>query len=132
MKVSRCQVIAVWGLLLGVSMGTGGCGRKSQKGALHKTRTLLAEQDDFGTLLVHAGLAPEGLPTGEDVSLEEARRLHLLMALEASGSLRAYAPRRTAEALLREVFTRKEPVARDHLNARLQTHASNGTSRRWC
>ncbi len=97
-----------------------GCAR--QPGVLHQTRALLAEQDDFGLLLVNVGLAPEQLPVGDEVSFDEARRLRLLARLASMGSLRAYAPRLTTDVLLEEVLATKTAVPRSRLNERLRQY----------
>ena len=57
-----------------------GCARKTE-GPYSHTRAILAETDDFGLLLLGAGLDPGALPTGPTVTVEEAVRLRLLLKL---------------------------------------------------
>ena len=94
-----------------------GCSRKAQ-GIFSRTRVALAETDDFGMLLIGAGLSPEDLPQGEEVTLQEATRLRLLLAL-ARNSLRGFGPNITADYLLAETVAKGEAVSRSELGERL-------------
>ena len=107
--------LAVMLLLLPVLAG---CSRKAD-GVFGRTRAVLAEADDFGMLLVGAGLAPEELPQGGDITVEEARRLRLLLSL-ARNSLRGFGPSVTADYLLAEVMAKGKAVSRSELGARLR------------
>jgi hypothetical protein len=101
-----------------------GCARKTE-GPYSHTRAILAETDDFGLLLLGAGLAPEVLPTGPEVTVKEAERLRLLLKLLlADGSMQRYGPRVTADFLLEELQAGGKPVARSVLGERLRRFES--------
>ena len=102
-------------LLLPVHVG---CSHKTQ-GIFSRTRVALAEADDFGMLLIGAGLSPEDLPQGEEVTLQEATRLRLLLSL-ARNSLRGFGPNITADYLLAETVAKGEAVSRSELGERLR------------
>ncbi len=102
-------------LLLSVHSG---CSRKPE-GVFSRTRAVLAEADDFGMLLIGAGLSPEDLPRGEEVTVQEAHRLRLLLSL-ARNSLRGFGPNLTADYLLAELVTKGEAVSRSELGERLR------------
>jgi hypothetical protein len=95
-----------------------GCARKTD-GLFSGTRAALAEADDFGMLLLGAGLAPEELPKNEEITLEEARRLRLLLSL-ARTSLRGFGPNITADYLLAELVAKGKAVSRAELGGRLR------------
>jgi hypothetical protein len=98
-------------LLAALAISTG-CAGKSE-GLYGHTRTVLSELDDFGVLLLSAGLAPEALPAGREVTAEEAGRLRLLITLLlADGSMQRYGPRVTADFLLAEIVAGGRPVSR--------------------
>jgi hypothetical protein len=104
-------------LLLLLSVHSG-CSRKAE-GVFSRTRAVLAEADDFGMLLIGAGLAPEDLPQGAEVTPEEARRLRLLLS-PARNSLRGFGPNITADYLLAELVAKGETVSRSKLGAGLR------------
>lgn len=95
-----------------------GCSRGTE-GVFGRTRALLAGADDFSMLLIGAGLSPEELPQADEVTLQEARRLRLLLSL-ARNSLRGFGPNITADYLLAEVVTKGEAVSRTELGERLR------------
>lgn len=120
MRRSRCCVSSPWCLvavLLLLPLHSG-CIRKTE-GVFSRTRTVLAGTDDFGMLLLGAGLAPEELPPGEEITVQEAQRLRLLLTL-ARNSLRGFGPNVTADYLLAEVVDKREPVSRAGLTERLR------------
>ncbi|MCY1073636.1 hypothetical protein [Archangium lansingense] len=83
------------------------------------TRDRLAKLDEFGALLVKAGLATEFLPTGFELSPEQARQLRLHFDLNPPTSA-AYAPWLVADVLLLDVVFKKQPVTRAELGRRIQ------------
>jgi len=95
------------------------CARAQGIAALGHTRAVVAEADDFSLLLLGAGLAPEHLPSGDEVSAQQAHSLRLLLMM-TGGAGREWGPNITADYLLAEVATRKETVSRATLNARLR------------
>ncbi|WPB76318.1 hypothetical protein KYC5002_45955 [Archangium violaceum] len=95
------------------------CASKSQPQALSATRDRLAELDEFGALLVKAGLATEFLPTGVELSPEQAQQLRLHFDLNPPTST-AYAPWLVADVLLLDVTLKKQPVSRAELGHRIQ------------
>lgn len=119
MSCPRLPAAVSWCLasaLLLLSVGTG-CASKPQ-GVFGQTRATLAQTDDFGLLLVSAGLLLEELPRDADITVQEAGRLRLLLSL-ASQSMRGFGPSITADYLLAEVVTKGKTVSRATLNARV-------------
>lgn len=81
-------------------------------------RESLAQLDDFGALLLEAGLPADTLPTGPEVTPGEATRLRVSFGLYPS-TAHTYGPRLVADALLREVVAGGAPVMRSALDVRL-------------
>jgi hypothetical protein len=82
-------------------------------GVYEGTRTTVAQVDDFGMLLLEAGLTPEVIPTGPLVTVEQAQQLRMLLRLSmADGNMKSYGPRVTADFLLAEVATAGGVVSR--------------------
>jgi hypothetical protein len=72
-------------------------------------------------LLLNAGLRAEVLLEDGALSVEEARRLSLLLGLEyAQGGMQRYGPQVVANYLLAEVITGGQPVSRAVLNERVR------------
>ena len=118
MRCSRLSVPSSWWLTFALLLpGLAGCAR-STEGVFSQTRAVLAAMDDFGMLLIGAGLSPEELPQGQDVSVQEASRLRLLLSL-VGHSLRGFGPNVTADYLLAEVVTKGEAISRTTLGERL-------------
>jgi hypothetical protein len=90
-----------------------------QQLALASTRDMLASLDEFGTLLVQAGLCVESLPRGSEVSPQQAGQLRLHFLLCPARPME-YAPRLVADVLLRDVEARREPISRLELGRRIQ------------
>ncbi|MCP3136785.1 hypothetical protein [Pyxidicoccus xibeiensis] len=106
-----------WGLLLLVVV-TGCSGRQSA--VYGDPRTLLANTDDFGMLLLNAGLRADSLLAEDRLTPEEARRLWLLLSFDSTdGGMQRTGPRTAATYLLAEVALGGQPVSRETLNARL-------------
>jgi hypothetical protein len=90
-------------------------------GVYESTRAAVAQVDDFGMLLLEAGLAPGTIPSGEVVTVEQAQRLRMLLRLAmADGNMKSYGPRVTADFLLAEAVTAGGVVSRISLNERLR------------
>jgi hypothetical protein len=90
-------------------------------GIYESTRAAVAQVDDFGMLLLEAGLAPGAIPSGEVVTVEQAQRLRMLLRLAmADGNMKGYGPRVTADLLLTEAVTAGGVVSRGSLNERLR------------
>ncbi|XXF78083.1 hypothetical protein P2318_34320 [Myxococcaceae bacterium GXIMD 01537] len=97
-----------------------GCAPKATS-VYARESALLAHADDFGMLLLGAGLRAEPLLSDGDLTVDEAHRLRLLLGLEsAEGGLARYGPRLVANHLLSEVVSLQQTVSRSELNARLQ------------
>lgn len=85
------------------------------------THALLASTDDFGMLLLNAGLRAGSLPAHDSLVPEEARRLWLLLSLDSTdGGMQRTGARTAATYLLAEVTLGGQPVPRDILNERLR------------
>ncbi|OJH33391.1 hypothetical protein [Cystobacter ferrugineus] len=95
------------------------CASNTPPPAYASTRNALADLDEFGALLVKAGLPAELLPTDRDLSAEQARQLRLhfhLFPPKAS----EYAPWLVADVLLLDVTRKNEVVPRVELSRRVQ------------
>jgi hypothetical protein len=108
-------------IALSVVLGTGSvaCASRVPPTALAATRDVLAGLDDFGALLLGAGLYPDAIPTEREVSPLEARRLRTHLAILPSVP-QHYAPRTVADRLLRGVEDDGKPVTRYELSLRVQ------------
>lgn len=96
------------------------CAGKPQ-GVYAGTHALLARSDDFGLLLLNAGLRAESLPADASLTPEDARRLWLLLSLDSTdGGMQRTGARTAATYLLAEVTLGGQPVPRDTLNERLR------------
>jgi hypothetical protein len=91
-------------------------------GVYESTRATVAQVDDFGMLLLEAGLDPGELPTGLVVTVEQAQRLRMLLRLAmADGHMESYGPRVTADFLLAEAVTARGGAPRSSINERLRS-----------
>ena len=106
-----------------VVSGPVACASNSQPQALAPTRDALAELDEFGALLVMAGLPSETIPTGREMSLEQARRLRLLLRLLPYNP-RQFPPRFVVEELLLAIEKHGEAVSRWDLSRKVQDYQS--------
>jgi hypothetical protein len=59
------------------------CASNTQPQVFATTRDALADLDEFGDLLLKAGLPIEALPKGRDLSPEQARQLRLHFHLKS-------------------------------------------------
>src|SRR5689334_10531166 len=90
------------GLLVLLVSSPMACAGSSRVQMYAPTRQVLAQIDDFGTLLLKAGLPPEELPGGTQVSADDARRLLRTFELYPE-TPQMNGPRLVSKALLREV-----------------------------
>ncbi|WP_224365679.1 hypothetical protein [Hyalangium versicolor] len=112
--------VTPWGLAVALAVGAAGCARK-ESGVYRQEHAILAAADDFGLLLLSAGLRTEPLLADGELTVDEARRLRLMLDLEfADGGMQRYGPRVAASYLLAEVITGGQPVTRPVLNARVR------------
>jgi hypothetical protein len=112
--------VSSWGLILTLAVGAAACASKDG-GVYRQEHAMLAATDDFGMLLLSAGLRVEPLPTQGALTVDEARRLLLLLGLEfADGGMQRYGPRVAANYLLAEVITGGQPIERPVLNERVR------------
>ncbi|MFP2927224.1 hypothetical protein ACLESO_18910 [Pyxidicoccus sp. 3LG] len=120
MRRSRLPVSPSWCLASALLLlpFLSACSHKAE-GVFGSTRAVLAGTDDFGMLLISAGLSPEELPQGEEVTVPQASQLRLLLSL-AGNSVRGFGPNVTADYLLAEVVARGEAVSRSTLAERLR------------
>ncbi|QRO01428.1 hypothetical protein JRI60_21610 [Archangium violaceum] len=87
--------------------------------AFGSTRDKLAELDEFGVLLLKAGLPTEFLPMGSELSPSQARQLRLHFDLNPP-RLMEYSPWLVADVLLLEVARKQEATSRAELGRRVQ------------
>lgn len=107
-------------LLLQLSLG---CASAPPPQVFTPTRERLAGLDEFGMLLVTAGLSSEAVPSEPALSATQARRLRLEFDLNPPRTSE-YAPWVVADYLLRDVMQKKEGVSREELSRRVQTFSS--------
>jgi len=98
------------------------CASNSPPQAYASTRETLADLDEFGALLLRAGLPPEYLPTGRELSPEQAKVLRLQLHLYPLNppSPVEYGPWQVADVLLLDVTSNNSPVTRAELGHRIQ------------
>ena len=99
------------------------CASNTQPQVFAATRDTLADLDEFGVLLLKAGLPLEVLPKGRDLSPEEARELRLYTHLYQPKHSE-YAPWLVADVLLLDVVLKNEPMPRFELGRRIQEFQS--------
>jgi hypothetical protein len=107
-------------LVLLLLLALAGCtGRHSA--VYGQTRAVLAQMDDFGMLLLHAGIRAEALLADDELTVEEAHRLWLLLSFDSmDGGMHRMGPRTAATYLLVEAALSGGPVPRRVLNERMQ------------
>ena len=89
--------------------------------ALASTRDSLAGLDEFGALLLGAGLPMQSIPEGRDLSPEQAERLLRYFSILPSLP-QHYAPRFVADGLLRYVHGQSKRVSRWDLSLMVQEY----------
>ncbi|WNG34824.1 hypothetical protein F0U61_15075 [Archangium violaceum] len=97
------------------------CASHPPPDALAATRDALAGLDDFGALLLGAGLPVEAIPQGRSVSPVQAERLRRYFAL-LPYLPQHYAPRIVADELLRYVEQHRQEVSRWDLSRMVQEY----------
>jgi hypothetical protein len=112
-----------WGryaLVMLMMIGAVGCAHRKETGYFDRDRTRLAQADDFTWLLMRAGLEPEALPLGQEITVQQAEELRVWIQLVLlDGHMASYGPRRTVEFLMREIIAGGVPVARATLSQQL-------------
>ncbi len=98
------------------------CASNSPPQAFASTREALADLDEFGALLLRAGLPPEYLPTGRELSPEQAKVLRLQLHLYPLNppTPAEYGPWQVVDVLLLDVTSKESPVTRAELGRRIQ------------
>ncbi len=99
------------------------CASHPPPDALAATRDALAGLDDFGALLLGAGLPVEAIPQGRSVSPVQAERLRRHFAL-LPYLPQHYAPRVVADELLRYVEQHGQEISRWDLSRMVQEYRS--------
>jgi hypothetical protein len=97
------------------------CVRHSQPQALASTRSALAELDEFGALLLGAGLPVDAVPSGRELSPEQAKRLLVYLSF-LPYSPQHHGPRFVANELLRAVKSHGHAVSRSDLSRKVQEY----------
>jgi hypothetical protein len=107
-------------MLMMMMVVAAGCAHQKETGYFERDRTRLAQADDFNWLLMRAGLEPDALPSGQEITVQQAEDLRVwirLMLLD--GHMASYGPRKTVEFLMEEIIAGGVPVARSALNLQL-------------
>jgi hypothetical protein len=115
------SVFAVTTLIVVLGLGSIACAGRIAPTALEATRDVLAGLDDFGALLLGAGLSPDAIPTGAEISPTVARRLIIQLGILPSVP-QHYAPRVVATLLLRAVEGQNTTATRRDLSLRVQSY----------
>ncbi len=101
-----------------------GCARKAPS-LYARSHSVFANADDFGMLLLNAGIRADVLLSDGDLTVNDAHHLRLLLGLEsADGGLARYGPRLVANYMLAEVITSAKTASRSDLNERLRRFES--------
>jgi hypothetical protein len=106
-----------------IASGPVACASRPPPDALAATRDALATLDDFGALLLGAGLPVEAIPQGRSVSPVQAERLRRHFGL-LPYLPQHYAPRFVADELLRYVAEHRQEVSRWDLSRMVQEYRS--------
>ncbi len=98
------------------------CASNSPPQAYASTRDALANLDEFGALLIRAGLPPELLPSGRELPPEQAKQLRLQFHLYPLYPPKPveYAPWLVADVLLLDITLKSTAVSRAELGRRIQ------------
>jgi hypothetical protein len=106
-----------------LASGPVACASHPPPDALAATRDVLAGLDEFGALLLGAGLPVEAIPQGRSVSPVQAERLRRYFAI-LPHLPRHYAPRVVADELLRYVEQHGQGLSRWDLSRMVQEYRS--------
>jgi hypothetical protein len=104
-----------------VASGPVACASHPPPDALAATRDVLAGLDEFGALLLGAGLPVEAIPQGRSVSPVQAERLRRYFAI-LPYLPQHYAPRFVADELLRYVEQHGQEISRWDLGRMVQAY----------
>jgi hypothetical protein len=104
-----------------LASGPVACASPPPPSALAATRDALAGLDDFGALLLEAGLPVEAIPQGRSVSPVQAERLWRYFTI-LPYLPQHYAPRFVADELLRYVKQHRQEVSRWNLSRMVQEY----------
>ncbi len=97
-----------------------GCAHRKETGYFERDRTRLAQADDLTWLLMRAGMEPEVMPSGQEITVQQAQDVRgWIQFMLLDGHMVSYAPRKTAEFLMEEIIAGGVPVARATLNQQL-------------
>ncbi len=113
--------LSLLALLVVLAFGSVACASHPPPDALAATRDALAGLDEFGALLLGAGLPVEAIPQGRSVSPVQAERLRRYFAL-LPYLPQHYAPRIVADELLRYVEQHRQEVSRWDLSRMVQEY----------
>jgi hypothetical protein len=90
-------------LMLVFAASLWGCGHTRETGLFEGDRVRLVRMDDFGMLLINAGVDVKEIPADEALAVEQANDLLLWLRFKLSdGNMSAYGPRIMASFLLEE------------------------------
>lgn len=116
----KALVPVSWVMLFALACASGPAQRDEEVAPRFK----LAIADDFGVLLLHAGLPTEELPNGDDLSADQVHQLQLQLDLDRPKPSQE-APWLVANLVLRQATDQKpRAVSRAELNSRLRTFES--------
>lgn len=116
-RLLKLLIPVAWVMLFALACASGPAPRAEE------TAPKIAIQDDFGVLLLHAGLSPEELPKGNELSAEQAHQLQLLLELNQPKPSQE-APWRVAKFVLHQATDQKpRAVSIDKLSGQLQAFA---------
>jgi len=98
------------------------CASNNPPQAYASTREVLADLDEFGALLMRAGLPPDLLPSGRELSPEQAKilRLHLHLYPLYPPKPAEHGPWTVADVLLLDVALKSTSISRADLGRRIQ------------
>lgn len=114
----RASVLLALAVLASCSLA---CASRPRPLALSATRDVLAGLDEFGALLLGAGLPIEAIPQGRNVSPTQAKQLRLQLGIQPSLP-QHYTPRFVADELLRFVERQVQSVSLWDLGLRVQEY----------
>ncbi len=115
--------LSLFAALALLASGPVACASRPPPDALAATRDALAGLDEFGALLLGAGLPVEAIPQGRSVSPEQAERLRRYFAI-LPYLPQHYAPRHVADELLRYVEQHGQGLSRWDLSRMVQEYRS--------
>ncbi len=107
-------------LMMMMMVGAVGCAHRQETGYFQRDRTHVAQVDDFGWLLMRAGLEPDTLPSGQEITVQQAQDLRVwVQFMLLDGHMASYGPRKAVEFLMGEIIAGGVPVTRAALSQQL-------------